>query len=64
MVETTNDKQNSSSIDFDPYDEVSYYYGNLNRDDVKNILNDAPIGTFLIRDSTKDDQKVLNSFLD
>ncbi len=45
--------------DFDPEDEVSYYYGNLNRDHVKEILADASIGTFLIRDSTKDfDQKV------
>jgi hypothetical protein len=32
----------------------------LNRDQVKDILNDASIGTFLIRDSTKDyDQKVM-----
>lgn len=46
--------------DFDAEDEVSYYYGNLQRDHVKEILNDAAIGTFLIRDSTKDfDQKVL-----
>ena len=45
--------------DFDAEDEVSYYYGNLQRDHVKEILNDAAIGTFLIRDSTKDfDQKV------
>jgi len=45
--------------EFDPEDEVSYYYGNLNRDHVKEILNDASIGTFLVRDSTKDfDQKV------
>jgi hypothetical protein len=38
----------------------SYYYGKLNRDDVHEILNDADIGTFLIRDSLKDsNQKVL-----
>lgn len=50
----------SKTRDFDPEDEVSYYYGNLNRDHVKEILADASIGTFLIRDSTKDfDQKVL-----
>lgn len=49
-----------STRDFDPDDEVSYYYGNLNRDHVKEILAEAQIGTFLIRDSTKDfDQKVL-----
>ena len=39
---------------------ISYYYGDLNRDEVKDVLNEASIGTFLIRDSTKDlDQKVL-----
>jgi len=55
MVDPINDIKN-----FDPEDEVSYYYGNLNRDHVKEILSDALIGTFLIRDSTKDfDQKVL-----
>jgi len=49
----------SKQNDFDPEDEVSYYYGNLNRDHVKEVLNEASIGTFLIRDSTKDfDQKV------
>ncbi len=38
----------------------SYYYGDLNREEVKDILTDADIGTFLIRDSTKDfDQKVM-----
>lgn len=53
------DDENDVSID--PYDEVSYYYGNLNRDNVKSILEEASIGTFLIRDSTKDiDQKVLS----
>ena len=47
-------------LDFDPNDEVSYYYGNLTRDQVKEILNDSSIGTFLIRDSTKgEDQKVM-----
>jgi proto-oncogene C-crk len=47
-------------ITFDPNDEVSYYYGNLNRDEVKDVLLEASIGTFLIRDSTKDDgQNVL-----
>ena len=47
-------------ISFDPHDEVSYYYGNLNRDEVKDILSEASVGTFLIRDSTKDDgQNVL-----
>lgn len=49
-----------SVSDFDVEDEVSYYYGNLQRDHVKEILANAHIGTFLIRDSTKDfDQKVL-----
>jgi hypothetical protein len=39
---------------------LSYYYGNITREDVKDILNDASIGTFLIRDSIKDpDEKVL-----
>ena len=33
---------------------ISYYYGDLNRDEVKDVLNEASIGTFLIRDSTKD----------
>lgn len=56
MVDSINDDIKN----FDPEDEVSYYYGNLNRDHVKEILSDALIGTFLIRDSTKDfDQKVL-----
>ncbi len=50
----------SDGLEFDPNDEVSYYYGNLTRDQVKEILNDSSIGTFLIRDSTKDeDQKVM-----
>lgn len=45
---------------FDANDEVSYYYGHLNRDEVKGLLNEAPVGTFLIRDSIQDaDQKVL-----
>jgi len=56
---TSSSKSNASEKEFDPEDEVSYYYGNLNRDHVKEILNDASIGTFLVRDSTKDfDQKV------
>ncbi len=55
-----NCSDDSVDITFDPNDEVSYYYGNLNRDEVKDILNEASIGTFLIRDSTKDDgQNVL-----
>jgi hypothetical protein len=56
---SSNSKSSASVKEFDPEDEVSYYYGNLNRDHVKEILNDASIGTFLVRDSTKDfDQKV------
>jgi hypothetical protein len=38
----------------------SYYFGEIDRDEVKNTLNNAPVGTFLIRDSSKDsNQKVL-----
>lgn len=38
----------------------SFYYGNLSREQVKEVLIDSTIGTFLIRDSTKGhDQKVL-----
>lgn len=56
----TNDSVEDEILEFDPNDEVSYYYGNLNRDQVKEILNDSQVGTFLIRDSTKDyDQKVM-----
>lgn len=55
-----NKKNTDNHSEFDPNDEVSYYYGNLTREKVKDILNKAQIGTFLIRDSTKDyDQKVL-----
>lgn len=55
-----NKKNTENHSEFDPNDEVSYYYGNLTREKVKDILNKAQIGTFLIRDSTKDyDQKVL-----
>ncbi|RNA44929.1 adapter molecule Crk [Brachionus plicatilis] len=51
---------NENGFTFDPNDEVSYYYGDLSRDEVKTVLDEASIGTFLIRDSTKDiDQKVL-----
>lgn len=46
-------------ITFDSNDEVSYYYANLSREEVREILQDASIGTFLIRNSTQDDQKVL-----
>lgn len=46
---------------FDVNDEVSYYYGSVSREEAKQVLNDAPVGTFLIRDSMKDaDQKVLS----
>ncbi len=51
----TEDKSNN----FDAYDEITYYYGNVNREAVKDILSDASTGTFLIRDSVQDpDQKV------
>ena len=60
MSQKSENLDESVDVTFDPTDEVSYYYGSLNRDEVKDILNDASIGTFLIRDSTKDDgQNVL-----
>ena len=58
MTKADNTEEDNYVFDFN--DEVSYYYGDLNRDEVKDVLNEASIGTFLIRDSTKDlDQKVL-----
>ncbi len=55
---SSNSKSNAGVKDFDTEEEVSYYYGNLNRDHVKEILND----TFLVRESTKEfDQKVYNN---
>jgi hypothetical protein len=45
---------------FDANDELSYYYGSLSKEEVKEILSDASVGTFLIRDSLKDNNnKVL-----
>ena len=45
---------------FDINDDLAYYFGSMNRDQVREHLLDAPIGTFLIRDSTQDlGQKVL-----
>ena len=58
--QTFDNSDDNVEISFDPNDEVSFYFGNLSRDEVKDILNEASIGTFLIRDSTKDDgQNVL-----
>lgn len=38
----------------------SYDFGDLSREEVKDVLNEAPIGTFLIRNSIRDlNQKVL-----
>ena len=51
--------EDSSNNNFDPYDEITYYYGNVNRESVKDILSEAVVGTFLVRDSVQDpDQKV------
>jgi len=48
------------SLPFDPYDDVSYDFDDLSREEVKEILNNTPIGTFLVRNSIKDfNQKVL-----
>ena len=44
---------------FDQNDEVSYYYSNLNRENAKDILQHSSIGTFLLRDSCKDEGQIV-----
>ncbi len=39
-------------MSFDPYDWYSYYFGKISRVEASADLNEAEVGTFLIRDSS------------
>jgi len=48
-----------NSLTFDSNDELGFFYSDLNREKAREILQDSSIGTFLIRDSIKDDGKIV-----